>query len=121
MDLPSKLAVGPGLSIVHGWGLVVSPNARLGCNVTLFNGVLIGRKDKITPNHRESSFPVIGDEVWIGPHAIVIGGVTIGDGAIIGPATVVTKDVPPHCVVVGNPARIVRENAEPDVFHRAPL
>lgn len=121
MDLPSKLTVGPGLCIVHGWGLVVSPQAKLGSNVTLFNGVVIGRKDKITGNHRKSRFPVVEDDVWIGPHAVIIGGVKIGKGAIVGPASVVTKDVPPHCVVVGNPARIVRENAEPDIFNRAPL
>src|SRR4029077_20442998 len=85
MDLPSKLTVGPGLSIVHGWGLVVSPYAKLGSNVTLFNGVVIGRKEKITGNHRELTFPIIENDVWIGPHAIIIGGVKIGEGAIIGP------------------------------------
>jgi serine O-acetyltransferase len=119
MDLPSALKVGPGLCIVHGWGLVVSPFAQLGRNVTLFNGVLIGRKDKITVEGRESSYPVIGDDVWIGPHAIIIGGIKIGNGAIVGPASVVTKDVPDHCVVAGNPAKILRQNALPDVVNRA--
>jgi serine O-acetyltransferase len=120
MDLPSTIVAGPGLCLVHGWGLVVNKDARLGSNVTLFNGVVLGRKDTITADGRDTAYPVVGNEVWIGAHAIVIG-VKIGDGAIVGPGTVVTKDVPPHCVVVGNPARILRENAPPDVMNRAPL
>lgn len=120
MDLPSTLCVGPGLILVHGWGLVVNGKARLGANVTLFNGVVIGRKDRITAGERESAYPVIGNEVWIGPHAIIIGGISIGDGAIVAPGSVVTKDVPPHSVVAGNPATIRKENAQPDVFNRPP-
>ena len=53
---------------------------------------------------------VIGDKVWICAKATILKGVTIGDGAIIAAGAVVTKDVPAHCVVVGNPAKVVREN-----------
>lgn len=51
---------------------------------------------------------IINDDVWIGCNAIILKGVTIGKGAVVGAGSVVTKDVPPHAVVVGNPARIVR-------------
>ena len=54
--------------------------------------------------------PVIGDNVRVATGAIVIGGITIGDNVIIGAGAVVVKDVPPDCVVVGNPARIVKKN-----------
>jgi acetyltransferase-like isoleucine patch superfamily enzyme len=50
----------------------------------------------------------ICDRSWIGAKAIVLKGVTIGTGAIVGSGAVVTKDVPPHCVVAGNPARVIR-------------
>lgn len=50
----------------------------------------------------------IGQRVWIGEHVSIMPGVTIGDGAIIGAGSVVTQDVPPACIAVGNPARIVR-------------
>ena len=119
IDLSSALDAGPGLLLVHGWGIVVNRDAHIGSNVTLFNGVVIGRKDTISATGRETEYPVIGNDVWIGPHAIIIGGVRIGDGAIIGAGSVVTKDVPAHSIVVGNPARVVRSDVLPDVMNRA--
>lgn len=51
----------------------------------------------------------IGKDAWLGGGSIVLGGVTIGEGAIVGAGSVVTRDVPPKSVVVGNPARVVRQ------------
>lgn len=50
---------------------------------------------------------VIGDDVWIGAHSLVLPGVQIGRGAVVGGGSVVTADVPEYAVVVGNPARVV--------------
>lgn len=50
----------------------------------------------------------IGNDVWIGGGVTICPGVTIGDGASIGAGSVVVKDVPPRCVAVGNPARVVK-------------
>lgn len=50
----------------------------------------------------------LGNHVWIGGGAIILGGVTIGDRAIIGAGSVVTKDVPANCIAVGNPCRVIR-------------
>ena len=52
---------------------------------------------------------VIGNDVWIGPNATVLKGVTIGDGSIIEAGALVTRDVPPGSRVVGNPAQVVGE------------
>ena len=51
----------------------------------------------------------VGRHASIGSNATILGGVTIGDGALVGAGAVVTKDVPPRTVVVGNPARVLRE------------
>lgn len=51
---------------------------------------------------------IIGNNVWIGEGARILGGVTIGDGAVVGANCVVTKDVSAYSVVVGNPARIIK-------------
>ena len=55
---------------------------------------------------------VIGDDVWIGQAAIVLKGVTIGPRSIVGAGSVVVHDVPPDCVVAGNPARVVKRLLE---------
>lgn len=52
----------------------------------------------------------IGDQVWIGSRATILKGVTIGAGSVIGANAVVTGDVPEHCVVAGNPARVVAKD-----------
>lgn len=51
----------------------------------------------------------IGHRAWIGLNTIVLAGVTIGEGAVVGAGSVVTRDVPPHTLVAGNPARQIRE------------
>lgn len=50
----------------------------------------------------------IGKNVFIGDKATILSGVTIGEGAVIGANSVVSKDVPPFCVVVGNPAKVIK-------------
>jgi chloramphenicol O-acetyltransferase type B len=52
---------------------------------------------------------VIGNDVWIGHHAVIMSGVTIGDGACIGAFSIVARDVLPYTVVAGNPARFIRK------------
>lgn len=52
------------------------------------------------------------DDVWLGAGVIVLPQVTIGEGSIIGAGAVVTKDIPPHCVAVGNPAKVIKKVGE---------
>lgn len=58
---------------------------------------------------------VIGNDVWIGSHSVIMSGVTIGDGAVIGAYSLVTKDVPPYAIVGGNPARLIRLRFSPSI------
>jgi serine O-acetyltransferase len=121
IDFSWQTKIGGGLAITHGWGLVISPGAIIGANVTLFHGVTLGRHDRIAASgERESGYPVIEDEVWIGPHTIIVGGITIGRGSRIGGGAFVNRDVPPYSVVSGNPGTIVRGNCTPDVPNPAP-
>lgn len=56
----------------------------------------------------EGATVLIGNDVWIGARALIMGGVKIGDGAIIAAGAVVTKDVPPYAIVGGVPAKILK-------------
>lgn len=55
---------------------------------------------------------IVGNDVWIGHGAIIMGGVNIGDGVVIAAGTVVTKDVPPMTIIGGNPAKILKQRFE---------
>lgn len=60
----------------------------------------------------------IGNDVWIGAHCLIKGGVTIGDGAIIGMGSVVTKDIPPYEIWGGNPAHFIRKRFDDETIAR---
>ncbi len=87
--------------------------------ITLGQDVFVGPKVNIItinhdsdPENRSATYGrpvVIEDKVWIGINATILPGVRVGYGAIIGANSVVTKDVPPMTVVVGNPAKVVKE------------
>lgn len=121
VDLPWETSIGEGFAITHGWGLVIAPGAKIGRNVTVFHGVTLGRRDRIAADgSRSVGYPIIEDEVWIGPHAIVVGEITIGRGSRIAGGACVYDTVPPYCVVLGNPAKVVKSNCTPDVPNRLP-
>lgn len=123
VDFSWRTKVGAGLAITHGWGMVVNQGAVIGGNVTLFHGVTLGRRDRLSTDGggRTTEYPVIEDEVWIGPHAIIVGGVTVGKGSRIAGGAFVQDDVPPRCIVLGNPGRIVKTDCVPDVMNPAAL
>lgn len=122
IDLPWKTQIQPGLAITHGWGLVISPLAKIESNCTLFNGVTIGRKDKLIPAGRiEGGAPTIEQEVWIGPHAVIVGDIRIGKGSRVAAGAFVTENIPAFSIVVGNPAKIVKTDCIPDVNNKVNL
>jgi acetyltransferase-like isoleucine patch superfamily enzyme len=93
-----------------------------------FGGLRIGNQVRIASHcvilssthlHHDAGIPiyeqgveqketVIGDDVWIGSHAVIVGGVTIGAHSIVGAGAVVTGDIPPYTVAAGIPARVIR-------------
>ncbi len=99
---------GEGLVLVHSTGVVINGQVRGGSNVSIEHQVTIGAEGRRSP--------ILGDDVFLGAGAKVIGPVTVGDGARIGANAVVVHDVPEHCTAVGIPARVVRRrNIETDV------
>ena len=105
IELPPQVAIGPGLFIPHTGYIVVASNVMIGSHCTLTQGVTIGHRS----GGNLSSFagPIIGDRVYIGPGAVILGPISIGNDVLIGANAVVTRSVPARAVVVGNPARVI--------------
>lgn len=94
--------IGEGFYLGH-WGMVViNPNAKIGKNCNIAQGVSIAQSNR----GKYKGSPVIGNEVWIGPNAVIVGGITVGNNVIIAPNTYLAEDVPDNCLVIGNPCRI---------------
>jgi serine O-acetyltransferase len=64
---------------------------------------------------RVNTYPKVEEEVWNGPNAVIIGGVTVGFGSRITGSTIVAKDVQPHAIVPGYPEQEIKSNLLPDV------
>lgn len=100
--------IGPGLVLVHCGDIAVNNAVTIGKNCTMYQGVTVGMEFR----GKRRGNPTIGDNVWIGSNACVVGSVVIGDDVLIAPLAFVNFDVPSHSIVIGNPAKIVRrENA----------
>jgi len=87
----------------HFGTVVVSSKAVIGENVNLSPGVTIG----VTRRGKNEGAPVIGNKVWVGANAIIVGKIKIGDNVMIAPGAYVNFDVPDNAVVMGNPGKIV--------------
>lgn len=93
-----------GLVIQHGHSTRINAE-NIGENCQIWHNVTIG-----TNKSHMGNLPIIGNNCKICAGAIVIGKIVIGDNVTIGAGSVVVKDVPNGCVVVGNPARIIKNN-----------
>ena len=103
ISLPPACEIGEGLMIGHFGPTVLNMGVKIGRHCNLSQGVTLGiagRGDKM-------GCPELGDRVYVGPNAVLIGKIHIGNDAAIGAGAVVTKSVPPRAVVVGNPARVI--------------
>lgn len=94
--------IGPGLYIGHWGGIFINPNAKVGCNVNLSPGVLIGQAYK--KDGSGFGTPVIGNRVFLANNAKVIGNVVVGDDSVVGINSVLMQSVTEKSVAVGMPA-----------------
>lgn len=126
---PYNLRYGAYIEIVNGGKLIMGQGtANVGLiimcakEVTIGNGVRIGRNVSIRDwngphviinSHYRNHAPVhIGDHVWLCSGCTIMPGVTVGEGSVVAANATVTKDVPPHSLVGGSPAKVIKENIE---------
>lgn len=101
LTIPKATKIGDGVLLFHSYGTIlnareIGEGCRIVCNITL--------------GDKKGKTPIIGKHVEILPGAVIAGDVTIGDNCVIGPNAVVYKSVPANCVVVGNPAYILKRD-----------
>lgn len=101
--------IGQGLFIDHGMGVVIGETAEVGDNVTLYQGVTLGGTGK----EKGKRHPTIGNNVFIGSGAKILGSIKVGDNVKIGAGSVVTKPVPSNTTVVGVPGKVVSRHGAP--------
>lgn len=102
LQIYPETQIGEGLYLGH-WGLLaINPKVIIGKNCNIAQGVSIAQANR----GKFIGTPIIGDEVWIGPNAVIVGGITIGNNVLIAPNVYLAEDVPDNSLVIGNPCRI---------------
>ena len=102
IDMAVENQIGAGVYFGHPSGITINTHAVIGNNCNIGKGVTIGRENR----GKRKGAPVIGDEVWIGINAVIVGNIHIGNDVLIAPNAYVNFDVPDHSIVIGKPAMI---------------
>ena len=92
--------------------IIIGNNVAVGANTIITDTdfhTLDPKQRRLESSGGKAAAIVIEDDVFIGMNCLILKGVTIGEGSVIGAGSVVTIDVPPHVIVAGNPAHLVRE------------
>lgn len=97
--IPLSVEIGEGLLIGHPYCITINGQAKIGKNCSIHKGVTICQENR----GKRKGTSTIGNEVWIGVNATIVGNVTIGDDVLIAPNAYVNCDVPSHSIVIGNP------------------
>ena len=116
ISLPYKASIGPGLHIGHFGGIILHPDVVMGENCNISQGVTLG----ITGRNRRRGVPRIGNRVFIGPNAVVVGPIQVGDDAMIGANSLVNRDVAGHTTVAGVTASLINNYGSVDYLELDP-
>ncbi len=112
LEVTPRCEIGPGIFFPHPCGTVIGA-WRIGCNVTILQGVTLGAK-QMDLAFDASLRPEIGDNVMVGAGAKVLGGVRIGDNVTVGANAVVVDSIEANSTVVGIPARTLVHECKPE-------
>jgi len=107
-DIHPKCRIGAGFLLVHGFDVVIGPDASIGEDVVVFNGVSMGKKHV---GVLAAPMPRVGNRCVIGTGAKLLGDITLGDQVVVGANAVVLTDIAPGSVCVGIPARTVNHDS----------
>lgn len=105
ISIPYGTRIGPGFYVGHFGGIFLNAGSVIGRDCNLSQGVTLGRSGR----GEHVGAPTLGDRVYVGPGAKLVGGISIGDDAAIGANAVVPRDVPAGAVAAGVPAKVISD------------
>jgi serine O-acetyltransferase len=114
IQLPFETVIGPGFYIGHTGTLVFNSKVTVGAHCAIGIGCVIGQGGR----GENKGSPIIGDYVYVGVGAKLIGNIRIGNGCAIGANAVVTHDLPPNVTAAGIPARIINHRGSSDFIKK---
>jgi serine O-acetyltransferase len=118
VDIAPQADIGPGIVIVHGFGLVIGTEVKIVGDCCLFHGVTLGdRGSEWVGSMRRDGHPTLERNVMVGAGAKILGPIRIGESSVIGANAVVLEDVPPYSIVAGIPARVVGRRPISDIIY----
>jgi len=103
ISIPVSTEIGYGFYIGHFGEIVINGRSKIGDNVNISHGVTLGQANR----GKNMGCPSVGNQVYVGPGAKLVGNVIVGNNVAIGANCVVTKNVPDNAVVVGIPGKII--------------
>ncbi|XP_012065369.1 serine acetyltransferase 4 isoform X2 [Jatropha curcas] len=103
IDIHPAAKIGEGILLDHGTGVVIGETAVVGNRVSLMHGVTLGGTGKEVGDRH----PKVGDGALIGACATILGNIKIGEGAMIAAGSLVLKNVDPHSMMAGTPAKLI--------------
>ena len=106
IQIPARTKIDEGFYIGHTGRVIINPDAVLGKNMNISTGVTIGIENR----GKRKGAPVFEGDCWIGANAVIVGNIKIGKDVMIAPLSFVNIDVPPHSIVIGNPAKIIHKD-----------
>lgn len=102
IEISYAVEIGKGLYVGHPYNITINDGVVIGENCNLHKGVLIGQENR----GKRKGTPIIGNCVWIGVNAAIVGNIQIGNDVLIAPNSYVNCDIPDHSTVFGNPCII---------------
>lgn len=105
VEISSKTKIGGGVYFGHPYGITINQNVVIGDNCNIHKGVTIGQENR----GKRKGCPTIGNYVWIGVNATIVGKICIGNNVLIAPNSFVNRDIPDNSIVFGNPC-IVKQS-----------
>lgn len=102
VDFGARTIIGKGFILRHVGAIAIHADAILGDNIEILQGVTIGYERR----GKRQGAPVLGNNIWIGSNATIVGKIRIGNNVLIAPNAFINFDVPDNSIVIGNPGVI---------------